>query len=194
WKRRGASPPSSHFETNLTAHCEPERVYHTAQHHEECFGHLDGCAIEPDHAGALELAIWFHDAVYHSRRPDNEARSAALARRALGTLDPKIVDRVAELILVTKHDTPPRTPDEQLLVDIDLAILGADTERFDEYERQIREEYEWVPEPQYREARSAVLRGFLAREPLYSTEHFGRKLEERARGNIERSIARLGEG
>ena len=35
--------------------------------------------------------------------------------------------------------------DEQLLVDIDLAILGADTARFAEYQTQIRREYAHVP-------------------------------------------------
>jgi predicted metal-dependent HD superfamily phosphohydrolase len=50
---------------------------------------------------------------------------------------------VRDLILATRHDVSPPGGDAALLVDVDLAILGSPAERFDEYERQVRQEYSW---------------------------------------------------
>ena len=61
-----------------------------------------------------------------------------------------------ELIVATKHDAVPKDADAGLLVDIDLSILGADPERFDEYERQVRFEYQWVADDAFRAARKPV--------------------------------------
>jgi predicted metal-dependent HD superfamily phosphohydrolase len=80
------------------------------------------------------------------------------------------------------------TLDEQLLVDIDLAILGASEARFLEYERQIREEYGFVPGWLFRRKRRAILRSFLKRPRIFSTQHFNASLEQRARANLARAM------
>ncbi len=85
----------------------------------------------------------------------------------------------------------PDTPDQQLVVDIDLSILGAPEERFDEYEQQIRQEYSWVDEAVFRSVRGKILQEFLARPAIYSTRTFQDLLERCARANLERSIAAL---
>ena len=99
--------------------------------------------------------------------------------------------RIAELVLATRHLTVPRDPDARLLCDVDLSILGRGPEIFDEFERRIRREYHWVPDPAYRMARSEVLSGFLGRHPIYQTEYFGNLYEIQARANLERAIAQL---
>ena len=98
------------------------------------------------------------------------------------------------MILDTKHTKPPHDTDGALLVDIDLTILGQSWERFEEYERQIRQEYEWVEAKTFAEGRSAMLKSFLKRPCIYYTNHFGDKYEARARMNLERSITRLTAG
>jgi predicted metal-dependent HD superfamily phosphohydrolase len=100
--------------------------------------------------------------------------------------------RVAELVLATRHLTLPREPDGQYLCDIDLSILGREPEVFDEFERRIRREYAWVPEPIYRSSRSEVLAGFLRRRSIYQTEFFRARYEQAARANLERSLRDLG--
>ena len=50
---------------------------------------------------AVELAAWFHDAIYEIGRDDNEDRSAELARQLLASSP--IRDEVARLVLVTKN-------------------------------------------------------------------------------------------
>ena len=67
------------------------------------------------------------------------------------------------------HAARPATADEALLVDIDLAILGAAEERFAQYEAQIRAEYAWVDDALFRSRRREVLTGFLA--PTHGLRH-----------------------
>jgi predicted metal-dependent HD superfamily phosphohydrolase len=93
--------------------------------------------------------------------------------------------------MATRHAALPETLDEELLVDIDLAILGAPQERFAQYEAQVRAEYAWVDDAVFRGRRRDVLTGFLARPTIYATAHFRALLEAAARTNLERSIARL---
>jgi predicted metal-dependent HD superfamily phosphohydrolase len=81
--------------------------------------------------------------------------------------------------------------DENVLVDVDLWILGAAEERFEEYEGQVREEYGWVPGPIYRRKRRAILESFVSRPTIYSTGRFIERYERQARANLARSIARL---
>ena len=142
----------------------------------------------------MALALWFHDAVYAPDRHDNEPQSADWARQAVvaAGVAPAVADRIHALILATRHDAAPATPDEALLVDIDLAILGAAPGRFDDYERQVREEYAPVPEALFRSRRQVILEGFLRRPSLYSTGWFRDRLESSARANLRRSMARLG--
>jgi predicted metal-dependent HD superfamily phosphohydrolase len=74
---------------------------------------------------------------------------------------------------------------------VDLSILGAPEERFDEYERQIREEYAWVPRFLFRRTRCGILKGFLERPRIFNTPHFFAAREDAARANLQRSIRLL---
>jgi predicted metal-dependent HD superfamily phosphohydrolase len=93
--------------------------------------------------------------------------------------------------MATRHTAVPGGTDAGILVDIDLSILGAAPERFDQYERQVREEYAWVPDFLFRRERKAILKEFLARPRIFSTTHFRDRYEQQARSNIERSLERL---
>jgi predicted metal-dependent HD superfamily phosphohydrolase len=98
------------------------------------------------------------------------------------------------LVMATCHAALPQGADAEVLVDIDLAILGAAAERFDEYEQQIRREYAWVEPALYRQVRSRVLADFLSRPRLYSTARLRQRFEQAARANLRRSIERLESG
>jgi predicted metal-dependent HD superfamily phosphohydrolase len=183
WSTLGLRPPEEElFDAIMDAYEEPDRAYHTEQHIEECLLHLDGYG---GHEPEVELALWFHDIVYDPRAHDNEQRSAEWAVRVLQE-KPSLAETVKRLILVTRHHAVPAAPDEQLLTDIDLSILGAPPERFEDYERQIRREYNWVPEEIYRRERAKVLQKFRDRKFIYSTEYFRDLLEAQARRNLAR--------
>ena len=183
--------------TDLTAaYSQPHRRYHTFTHIEHCLGELNCAWDYAVHLEELRWALIFHDAVYDPHRDDNEVCSADWACRVMEELCRPEEERarVRGLILATAHTSEPRTADEALLLDIDLSILGADEATFDEYDRSIRGEYEFVPETRYREARAEVLMSFLRRERIYRTSLYSERLESRARANLQRALARLRTG
>ena len=174
------------------AYSEPHRRYHTLQHIEFCLRQISKHREHAVRPTEIRWALLFHDAIYDPRRNDNETRSADWACRVMQELlrpDEEII-RVRKMILATAHAGNAETPDEALLLDIDLSILGADEATFDEYDRAIRVEYEWVPEEAYRAARANVLQGFLKRDRIFQTATY-RLQEAAARINIERALARL---
>jgi predicted metal-dependent HD superfamily phosphohydrolase len=194
WQALGATPDGALHAELLARYAEPHRAYHTQQHLAECLALFDEHRLLAQRPAEVELALWFHDAVYDVHRHDNEAASAAWASAALrgGGADAEVADRIAALVLATSHSVAPATPDEQLLVDVDLAILGAAPSRFAEYEAQIRAEYSFVPPVVFAEKRGAILAGFLARPQLFGTPALRVRFEAAARANLQSAIAALG--
>src|SRR5215471_12708356 len=90
--------------------------------------------------------------------------------------------------MATKDHRGAEAPDTRLVVDIGLAILGQPSPIFDAYERQIRQEYAWVPQAAFLEGRTRILHAFLQRAMLYATDHFRQQYEAQARSNIARSL------
>ena len=192
--RAGLKDPQSEvFQELLRRHAEPHRAYHDLNHVVTCLELLDRNADAAADPASLELAFWFHDAIYKPLRGDNEEASALLATERLETLgaDGDLREKVERLIRITAHSAEPRGPDEALLVDIDLAILGSDRDTYNAYEKAIRREYRLVPGPLYRRGRRKVLRHFLDRPVIYATESFRRRLEAPARANLERALGAL---
>jgi predicted metal-dependent HD superfamily phosphohydrolase len=189
--------PSQHtqdtFVALTNAYSEPHRYYHNVSHIQDCLDKLDclrGNAIEP---ALIEIALWFHDAIYEPLKSANEIKSAAWACQFLkqAGASAQTIEKVNALILVTQHNAPAATPDEALLVDIDLSILGADEARYDQFEKNIRKEYRWVPWFLYRAKRSAILQSFLEREIIYSNAECRENYETPARINLARAIVAL---
>ena len=175
-----------------------ERHYHGMAHIEALLAlaqQYRSALADPE---AVEAAIWFHDAIYDSRSKDNEAQSAALARQKLGRrIDARRLDRIATMIEATAtHQLPEfadagAARDAALFLDMDLSVLGAPPAIFDAYERAVRQEYSWVPDPAWIAGRSAVLKSFLARAHIFHTQEFRSRFEPQARENMERSLAAL---
>lgn len=194
WQRLGARGDAAAVLDDLvTRYRESHRAYHTLDHIGHSLDEFEKVRPLASDPGAVELALWFHDAVYDTRAKDSEERSAALAvdMVANASLDADFGQTVANLIIATKHTSASSDPDVQLLVDVDLSILGHSEDKFDEYERQVRKEYEWVAEAAYAVGRSAILGSFLERTSIYATQFFRDRYEAQARRNIARSLARL---
>ena len=181
----------------LEAHYEERaRKYHTAHHINECLGILDRAHHEQASNPLVEFALWFHDAIYNTFSKKNEERSADAAERVLERSGRRMADcdAVRALILATCHAREPTDPAQQLLVDVDLAILGAEADRYAEFELQIRAEYWWVPTVMYRKQRAAVLKSFIHRPSIYATHEFRERLERQARNNIAWGLEQLSFG
>ncbi|CAN1601627.1 hypothetical protein LOY35_16335 [Pseudomonas sp. B21-028] len=194
WTELGVRCASQETHEKLIRHYdEPHRAYHNRQHLAECLQvrRLVNAACQAP--AEVDLALWFHDAIYDPLRSDNELRSAQwldeVARNS--GLDDETRRRLYDLVMATRHDSAPQSVDEAVLVDTDLAILGASSERFEEYDQQIRREYLHVPMPVYRRKRRQILEGFLVRERIYTTAPYFDAFEQQARANLARAIGRL---
>ncbi|AKT50244.1 HD domain-containing protein [Arsenicicoccus sp. oral taxon 190] len=178
---------------------QPHRSYHSLRHLAEVLAALGrlSAAGEIDDRGLLvcRVAAWFHDAVHDgSAAPGaDEEASAALAIDVLDRLgaDLAVVERVASLVSATTDHTPSDDPAVATLLDADLWILGAPEARFDDYCRQVREEYSTVADDDYARGRSQVLTALLSHETLYSTATARGAWEAQARVNVARELARL---
>jgi predicted metal-dependent HD superfamily phosphohydrolase len=179
----------------VAAYGDPGRHYHTLGHITELLGRLDRHSQDIADRDAMELAIFFHDAVYDPLRADNEAASAALARERLSALglDARRVARVEDLVLATRHHEPAGgagDTDLDQFVDFDLAILASPRETYGAYARAIRAEYAAVPDERYQAGRRRVLEGFLARH-IYRSAHLRALWEADARANLAWEIGTL---
>lgn len=194
WEDLGVGSPSrAVYERLLQCYSETRRAYHTLQHLDECFRMRCSVGATCEASAEIDLALWFHDAIYHPLRTDNELRSArwldAVARDS--GLGESSRLRLRGLVLATRHDRRPASMDEAVLLDTDLSILGASPARFEEYDRQVRCEFRHIPGLLYRRMRRRVLQGFLAKERIYKTDAYFDALEQQARMNLARAIGRL---
>ncbi|WP_051526449.1 HD domain-containing protein [Alkanindiges illinoisensis] len=207
------------YQELLASYAEPHRAYHSVQHLAECislFEQVSHLAVEPT---LLEIALWFHDAIYkthplpkqsthkqaNNAQPNskqlnneqisnehlsNEQKSANWAAQFLKRckVNPIIIQQVNQLIMATQHHQASNNEDK-LMVDIDLAILGAMPARFAEYQQQIREEYDFVALALFNIKRREVLAGFYQRPRIYQTDYFYSRYEKQARENLQAALA-----
>ena len=194
WQAIGARSTGDDVHHRLVhAWSEKQRHYHTLQHLRECLEQLDAARMHAQRPAEIAVALWFHDAIYDPVRDDNEARSADWMRSSTteAGVDPVTVARLHAMVMATADHVPQDAPDAQLLVDIDLSIFGAGSDRFDESNHQVRREFAHVPDPAWRTGRQNMLQGFLSRPRLYGTDRFHGLLEARARENISRELKTL---
>lgn len=194
WGRLGGrGDGAGAFQALLRAWTEPHRRYHDVDHLRDCLARLTEAQPRDPERDLAEAALWYHDFVYRPGAPDNEARSADLARDALleGGVPAGTAAEVARLVRLTDHSVPPDDPVGALVCDVDLSILGRPAEEFADYERRIRDEYRQVPGPAYRAGRRRVLEMLLARDALFLTQSFRARYEDVARRNLKRSLEAL---
>lgn len=164
-------------------HGEPHRHYHTLRHIELMLRQLP-----TGHRFTREMAAatLFHDIVYDPTRADNEDVSLTMflaAASDLGTGDPLDTDLVSAMILATKSHRfrAGETPEDEaidILLKADLSILWhPDPQVYAWYADGVRQEYAFVPDAQFREARTRILTGLrddlLRSERLTSDEGEG---------------------
>ena len=67
----------------LACYAEPQRRYHTQQHLEECLALLEQVRDLAEHPEEVEMALWFHDAIYDVKGSGNEELADRLLISAL---------------------------------------------------------------------------------------------------------------
>lgn len=170
---------------------EPHRRYHTQAHLDMTLRALEvtGALLDPEDRRIVELAIWFHDAVYDGVPGVDEEKSAVLAEESLPA---SLSEPVAWLVRCTAtHEAEPGHPLAEPLIDADLSILGASPLRYKRYVHQVRDEYSHVSQEEWRLGRTQVLQALLAREQLFLTGAGKDQWEAQARENMSRELAAL---
>ena len=179
-------------------YAESHRRYHGGMHVRAVVQDVAVLAGElrlpAEERAVLTIAAGAHDVVYDGHPGDDERRSASWARHWLARagVGEAHTAKVEELVLATTaHSASPDDPAAWVLLDADLAILGADPPAYDRYRLAVREEYAALDEPAWRAGRMAVMSGLLARDPLYGTRAARRRWEATARANIARELDSL---
>ena len=187
------TPETEAFSKLQSAYAQDHRHYHTSRHIDECIALFDEVKQLAAYPAEVECALWFHDAIYEPMSSSNEQRSADwmadFGRR--GGMAAEAIDRIRAHIMATRHLSSPAGGDSSLVVDIDLAILGASPGRYDEFERDVRVEYRWVPGFIYNPKRAAILQSFLDRPRIYHWEPMYDRFELNARRNVTKAIRDL---
>jgi predicted metal-dependent HD superfamily phosphohydrolase len=197
WKRcllaGAASDGVTVFQELKKRYSEPHRYYHTPNHISHCLREFDLATELMDDADAIEMGLWFHDAIYDPRASNNELKSAELFTACAGDrMDADFRRRVYDLILITIHPEKPRSPDQEFMVDIDLSSFGLPWPAFRRDSNAVRNEYAHLSDKQFYPAQIRFLRSLLARPTFFFTEFFRNRYEETAERNIARHIDELG--
>lgn len=175
-------------------YAEPHRAYHGQAHVDALLGGLADEGLRVGNRAAVELAVWYHDAIYDPSATNNEARSADLLVAEMHRLAcPSVVSAAESMVRATAgHELPPDLPDAlrddtATFLDLDMAVLCAEPADYDVYEAGIAAEY--IPVHglnNFRAGRAAFLRGMLSRERLFHTERFHHRLDAAGRANLRR--------
>lgn len=191
WRRcllSGAADDSAAIHRRLvSAYRETHRRYHTLGHIRHCLTMFDLCKTLVQNPDALEISIWFHDAIWQAGKRDNEARSAELYQQhADGVHDPDLRALVDRLIMATVHDGRHLDDADALyMVDIDLSSFGLSWEEFLRDSQHLRQESQLEDTEFYR--RQGHFQQFLlARPRFFLSEFFYQRFEAQARENLAR--------
>ena len=186
--------------TNLqNRYSETHRYYHTWKHIEQLTKQYEKIENKLSYKGAVFVALLYHDAIYDTHSSQNEAKSAELLIDDLTNyLEPDDCSFAVTLIQATKNHTMPiavqndaRREDCKLFLDMDMSILGSHIEEYEEYSRNIRNEYLHVAYEKYKIGRLAVLDTFMKRSKIYFSDYYHNMLEHNARANMQLEITKL---
>lgn len=183
------------------------RFYHNIDHINECLECLDEFWFEKvlgnqRKKDIVEFAIWFHDIIYDNHKKDNEEKSANQAILILEDLglanektDSDCVGTIREwmqrLIMATCHNEEVEGTFEELISDIDMMILGSSNKKYDKYAEQVRKEYAWILETEWKTARTMFLVKLLNSKRIFYSQYFYELYEEKAKENISIEIKKL---
>lgn len=169
--------------------------YHGIDHVWSCLRTFDKVRHLAEHPDIIELAIWFHDIIYIPGKTDNEEMSAKKADQFIEHVKVLVPwkEKLFRLILATKHTGAQLEPDEKIIVDVDLSILGSNLTRYGIYANGIWREYKPVVPDKfvYSEHRKKFLEDMLAKAYIYNTDWFRERFEYVARSNMNHEISMI---
>lgn len=168
------------------------RHYHNLEHLEHMLNELDEVRSQVKDLDTLLFAIFYHDIVYKPTKSDNEHQSALLFEKRISPTSFSNIAACVTQIELTKEHQRSTDNDTNILLDLDLSILGKNPQEYLQYSKNIRKEYQIYPDFMYRKGRKKVLKHMLELESIYKTTFFKQAYEHQARENLRRELSQLG--
>lgn len=183
--------PATIYVDLVRRYSEPHRRYHTCDHIAHCLKQFDLAADLMDNCDAVEMGLWFHDAIYEPGAADNELESAQLFEEITNDQQSLLKQSVYDLIMVTKHPEHPKCLDEKFMVDIDLSSFALPWGVFIQDSQAVREEFSHLPDERFFAGHLKFLNSLVRRPTFFFTDFFQTRYEAIARKNIARYMKDL---
>ncbi|MCH6583732.1 MAG: hypothetical protein IH808_12115 [Proteobacteria bacterium] len=183
--------PATIYVDLVRRYSEPHRRYHTCDHIAHCLKQFDLAADLMDNCDAVEMGLWFHDAIYEPGAADNELESAQLFEEITNDKQSLLKQSVYDLIMVTKHPEHPKCLDEKFMVDIDLSSFALPWGVFIQDSQAVREEFSHLPDERFFAGHLKFLNSLVRRPTFFFTDFFQTRYEAIARKNIARYMKDL---
>lgn len=173
------------FDKLWQLYAQPTRRYHTITHIAASLATLD--TYFPNADRVVELAIWFHDAIYIAGDPDNEQLSGIFSELCMTYLhEPQAVrNEVRQMIGCTKHHLG-KTLNEKILCDIDLEPLSLSSNEYNHNTTKLRYEYRAYGDTIWHAGRLSFIDRLLERRAIFQTDGMHEWFEAKARDNLKR--------
>ncbi|XP_015608136.1 uncharacterized protein LOC107273958 [Cephus cinctus] len=193
----------SWFERLKEMYSEEKRTYHNLDSLCEKLSHYYEIKDNLKNPKALLLALFFQNFEYDPKALDGEDKNLehfnTFAEEAGISNDSELHSETCALLkAAATHSTEAHKvggafggEDAHYLLDLDMAVLGAEPERYAEYRERIRGEYSFLSEPMYTALRLKVLQNFVQIPNIFATKEFRDKFEEQARQNIQDEVELL---
>ncbi len=167
------------------------RHYHNLCHLENMLTELNKIQSEVQDLDSLLFAIFYHDVVYKSTKNDNEHQSALIFKNRITKTSFDKVNECMSQIKATKEHKMSLDYDTNILLDLDLSVLGKEPAEYKNYSESIRKEYHIYPDFMYRKGRKKVLKSILGLDFIYKTDYFKQLYENQAKENLRLELKQL---
>lgn len=167
------------------------RYYHNLQHITSMIEELYKLESEIEDLDTLLFSIYYHDIIYKSTKSDNEYQSALLFEKRIAKTSFLHLEKCKTQIEATKEHKLSNDSDTNLLIDLDLSVLGKSPEEYIKYSENIRKEYNIYPDFMYKKGRKKVLEHFLNKDSIFKTEYFINRYEQQAINNLKTELLSL---
>lgn len=160
------------------------RYYHNLEHIENMLAELNKIKSDVVDLDCLLFAIYYHDIIYKSTKGNNEHQSALKFENKIAKTTFDKIGKCMMQIEATKEHKLSEDHDTNILLDIDLSVLGKSHEEYMKYIQNIRKEYSIYPDFVYKKGRKKVLKSIYELDFIYKTELFSQEYESQAKKNL----------
>ena len=165
-----------------------KRFYHNLKHLEHMLLELEFIKDKAVDLDSILFSVYYHDIIYDASKSNNEEESAKFLEKVLIKTSFENIESCKKQIIATKKHEKSDDIDVNILLDIDMAILGQSWDIYEAYCQKIRKEYSIYPDFLYKKGRKKALKSFLEQNRIFKTDFFHDKYESITRYNIFREI------